>query len=76
MDALSRKKLPKEALYRFVLQGSTYVYDEKNTLPGRGLYLTRDKEALKEAVEKKTILRATRGKKIDEAFLKEVLRNG
>lgn len=56
MDLLTRKIYPKAELFRLVKQDGKLCYDKKGDLPGRGIYLHKDRETL-EKVFKKGLLK-------------------
>ena len=46
MDVLSRARFPKERLLRLVLIDGVYLPDKEGKIPGRGVYLLKDKAAV------------------------------
>ncbi len=49
----TKKKHPRHELYRFVKYGDKLVLDEKHQLPGRGYYISKDKQIIETMVAKK-----------------------
>jgi len=57
MDIASRKTYPKDSLLRFVRVGDKIVLDDNQSLPGRGCYLHKSKQALQLAQKKNLFAR-------------------
>ncbi len=49
----TKKKRPRQELYRFVKCDGKLVLDEKHQLPGRGYYISKEKEIIETMVSKK-----------------------
>ena len=58
MDIATRRCLPKEALFRLVCVDGEIILDEKQSMKGRGVYLSKSKESLALAKKKHCLRRA------------------
>ena len=57
MDLVSRKSYPKEKLFRLVVKDGSLVLDMDGSLPGRGIYILRDKKTVETFFKRKMYFR-------------------
>lgn len=62
MDFLTRECYPIEEMFRLTKKDGTLVFDENNTFGGRGIYLHKDEEHLKNIFIKGKLKRFTQSK--------------
>lgn len=74
MDLLDRKQYELKDLIRLVRVNDGLVIDKDHKIKGRGYYLRRDAEHIKEAFRKKRLSRIL-GNTSSEGLLKELIEN-
>lgn len=57
LDIVSHKRYPVNELFRLVRKGDTIIFDEKNEIDGRGLYVLKDRSSILKLKEKKLMSR-------------------
>ena len=68
LDIASRAPLPKQQLFRLVNVGGTLLLDEAQCLPGRGIYLKKDRQSIAKARQKNLLAKASKGAKVADAL--------
>lgn len=68
MDILSRKKYPKERLFRLVRKEDILFLDREGNLPGRGYYLLRETTTLEKLRKKNPLLRFSKKTDYEKLF--------
>lgn len=60
MDLVTRKRYPREQLFRLVKKDNNLLLDKDDTIKGRGYYVLKDKETLALLEKKKLLSRLTK----------------
>ena len=68
MDIASRERFDKSQLFRFVIVDGVVTLDRNSSMPGRGYYLYKSKEAIEKAKRKRMLSRYGRLENEEEFF--------
>lgn len=72
MCCYTRKQFLKTDLFRIVKLNGQAVFDKYQNLPGRGAYLSKDKDIISKAMNKKSLSKALRCEVKDEIYLEMI----
>ncbi|MCI1735632.1 MAG: DUF448 domain-containing protein [Bacilli bacterium] len=61
MDVFTRRIYPKDELFRLVYQNGTLVWDSSYSLPGRGIYVSKDGQSLDLVLKRHSLKRYSKG---------------